>query len=118
MIEVLVAMSLLLIVSAGVAPAFTNFMKFDSAAQLKTEAMAAAQRKLDRLRLENPNDMPTSGASSPETYTVNDRDFDVVTTYCERAQFCGTNNSRHIKVEVSYDSSELFQVETVFTKLR
>jgi len=117
LIEVMASMTILLIVSAGVAPAFTNFMRFNTSSQLKTEAMAAASRKLDELRLQNPQDMPTSGSTN-DLFTVGNRDFDVETTFCERDTFCSTNNSRHLKVVISYDSKEVFEVETVYTMLR
>lgn len=118
MIEVLAAMMLFGLIAAGIAPAFIDFTKHNTAVDLRTEALAAAQQKLDELRFDNPQSMPTSGTTGPETYVVNSRTFEINTTYCENAAFCPTNNTRHIKVEVLYNDQELVQVETVYTALR
>ncbi len=118
LIEVLAALALFGLIAAGVTPAFINFTKFNSEMDMRSEALAAAQWKLDELRFESPQDMPTGGVFGPENYVINNRTFEVVTTYCENGGYCPTNNTRHIKVEVSYDDKELVQIETVYTMLR
>ncbi|MCB0310172.1 MAG: type II secretion system protein [Bdellovibrionales bacterium] len=117
MIEVLVSLGLFGIVSAGITPAFTNYLKLNTKNQLKTEAMAVAQQKLDELRLQKPDDMPSSGNSS-ENLAVGSRNFAVTTYYCENGIYCVSEKMRHLKIEVAYNAEILLDVESVFTSLR
>ena len=118
LLEVMVSLMLFGIVSAGIMPVFSDFIKHNSSSNLKTQAMAAAQHKLDDLRLQNPQDMPSSGTQGPEVFDVGARSFQVYTTYCAISSFCGTNNNRHLRVEAYYDGQKQFGVDTVFTTLR
>lgn len=118
LIEVMVALMLYGIISAGMMPVFSDLLKHNTESALKTQAMAAAQQKLDELRVENPQDMPNSGTSAAEIVNIDGREFSVYTTYCSIASFCSSINNRHIHVEAHYNGSMRFEVDTVFTTLR
>ena len=118
MVEVMVALSLFAIIMGGLAPVFGSFSKLNLAAEVRSGAMAAAQQRMDALRLENPQDMPTSGTDGGETIEVDGRGFSVMTIYCARAEYCPSANTRHLKVQVDYRDEEVLELETVFTKLR
>ncbi len=118
MMEVMVSLSLFGIVSAGLMPAFTSFMKFNTQAHLKTQAYTAAQQKLDQLRLSSPQHMPTSGTQGPEDFAFGDRTFQIYTTYCPVNTFCTSNNNRHIRVEAFYLGEQKAEIDTVYTSLR
>ncbi|MCB0345327.1 MAG: type II secretion system protein [Bdellovibrionales bacterium] len=118
LLEVLFALAIFSIVLAGMPNFFITQTKLNMRSQIRTEALAAAKQRMDYLRLQDPSDLPTTGSEGPETVTVNDRDFDVTTFYCEEPTFCTSNNNRHIRIAVSYRDEERYDVETVFTKLR
>jgi len=118
MIEVLAALVIFGLVAAGLTPIFINHLATNTRAEVRTGAMAAAQEKLDVMRLDNPQDMPTSGYSDFEDVEVDGRVFQVRIGYCTRDGFCPSNNTRHLLAEVYFDSHKVFDVETVYTKLR
>jgi len=118
MIEVMVALSIFGLVSAAVGPSFSMFMKHNTDALIKTKALAAAQQKLDQLRLNNPQSLPSSGRIGPETFTIDGKNFSVYTSYCVTSAYCNTANNRDIKVEAYYNNVKRYEVETVYTALR
>ncbi|MBX7138176.1 MAG: type II secretion system GspH family protein [Oligoflexia bacterium] len=119
LIEVMVALSIFGIVAAGVAPAFTNFIRFSNDSQLKTQGMQAAEQKLDQLRYVDPASLPNSAASpTDEIITVSSRNFNIHTVFCSQASYCVGGRTRHVVVTASYSGQEVFELETVFTTLR
>lgn len=118
LLEVLIALLIFSVVLSTMIAVFCSHIQRNTRSEQKTAAMAAAQHVLDQLRLADPTTMPSSGTSDPENITVDGKTFQVTTTYCENAAFCTTNNNRHIKVEVKYNSESLFALETVYTLLR
>ena len=116
LIEMLVAMSLFLMVSALMAPSFVAHLSYTLGAERRTEAVAAAQQVLDELRVLDPATLPTSGTSS-QNITAGQRTFQVVTTYCSDTTYCSTR-SRLIGIDVSFKNEEIYHVETVFTRLQ
>lgn len=118
MIEVMVALGLLAIVVAGTAPAFSIYLKQNHRAEIGTGAMEAAQYKLDQLRAIDPATLPSSGSTSAENIDAGSRTYSVITRYCQNASFCPSANTRHVRVEISYRSQNVLNVETVYTKLR
>ncbi len=118
MLEVLISMIIFGIVLAGAAPAFIAYLKLNTLSELRSGAAVAGQLKLDELRFEDPTSLPNSGSVGPETITVGDRTYDVTTSYCDEASYCITNNNRHITIDVEYNGTNQYSIQTVFTKLR
>ena len=117
LLEVMVAMLLFLVVSATMASTFVSHLKHNTDTEVRSGAVALAQRRMDELRLQDPPTMPTSGTTAV-TQSAGGRDYSVSTTYCENASLCATANNRHLTVRVSYENSVVFQTETVYTRLR
>ena len=57
-------------------------------------------------------------SSAAENFDSGSRTYSVVTRYCQTPSFCPSVNTRHLRVEVSYRSVNVLNVETVYTKLR
>lgn len=118
LVEVLVALGILGIVMAGVAPSFIFHMKTISRNELRSAGIAAAQQVLDEIRTLDPATLPTSGSDTPETVVVNNKSFSVTTSYCQEPTFCLTTRTRHLNILVTYQDEEIYEIETVYTQLR
>jgi len=79
LIETCIALVLIMIISSGVLPLFVYALKYNSAAAIRAEALAIAQRKLEQLRAtpftsctSSPNEVVTVGPTTTGslTYTV------------------------------------------------
>ena len=117
LLEGLLALAILGIALAGILPAFFGYMNVNTRNEMRTGAVAAAQEQMETLRFGDPSTMPTSGVSGPTYVNVDDREYEVISRYCIRSEFC-TTNSRHVLVEVEFDGNVVYQTESVFTKLR
>lgn len=117
LLEVLMSLVIFSIVLAGAAPAFIMNSKLNTFAELRSQAQAAAELKLDALRFSDPQDLPTTGQTGPENLIVGNRTFQVTTLYCSPNTYC-TTNTRQLKVTVTYKNKTQYAVETVFTKLK
>lgn len=118
LLEVLASISILTIVVSAVGPSFIKRAKLDTQAEIKTAAIQAAQSTLDMLRLLDPVTFPSSGSDAPESIVVGDRTFSVVTSYCENTIFCASSRSRHLTIRVHFAGEQIYEIETVFTKLK
>lgn len=118
LLEVLVALTILALGMTAVAPGFHTQAKFNYRAEIKTAAIQAAQLKLDRLRLLDPMTLPSTGTSNLEAILIGGREFVVESGYCEDSQYCVSNRMRHITVRVYYRDMQVYEIETVYTKLR
>lgn len=116
LLEVLVSMLIFLIVSASMATSFVSHLKRNNDTEVRSGAVTVAQLRLDALRLVDPPTLPSSG-SEVTTEESGGRTFNIETSYCEDPTYC-TTNSRSIIVRVSYAGSQVFQTETVYTRLR
>lgn len=116
-VECLIAMSILGIVMAGLLPGFIDFMDANSISESRSDAVAAAQFTLESLRREDPSGWPTSGSSAPDVIAINNREFEVVRSFCRSNEYCGAA-SRHVVIEVSFGGEVLYSVETVYTRLQ
>lgn len=116
-IEALMGIFLLGIVLTGVLPAFLSFLDANTYSEQASDSVSAAQQMLERLRLQDPASMPTSGADSAVIIPVGGREYEVINSYCVNPAFCGAG-SRHITVEVNYGGEPRFVVESVFTRLQ
>jgi prepilin-type N-terminal cleavage/methylation domain-containing protein len=118
LVESLVALAILGIVAAGVLPAFTSQLDANRRNEVRSEAILAAQQSMEALRILDPqSEIPSGGSSAPRLVRVDDREFEVVTHYCEREDLCDTN-ARHIRIEVWFDERVVYDVETVYTQLK
>lgn len=116
MIEVVMSIGLLSIVLAGMTNVYIDQLKHNTRTELRTGAINAAEQRMDDLREQNPSLLPSSGYATT-TVDAGKRSYSVVTRYCSTPSYC-TTNTRHIRLEVSYNGQLLYEVETVFTKLR
>ena len=105
-------------IAAGVMlSAFATHMDSNTRSEQRSGAIIAAEIKLEALRLEDVTAMPSSGISSPETVSVAGRNYQVWTRYCVTVSYCD-DESRHLTVEVYFDGQRMYDVETVYTKVR
>ena len=116
-VEALLAVALLGIVLTGILPGLLTFLDANTFSESASDAVAAGQVMLERLRLQDPSVLPSSGTTSPEIVLVGNREYEVVNSYCLISSYCGTD-SRHVRVEVNYGGDTLFVVESVFTRLQ
>jgi prepilin-type N-terminal cleavage/methylation domain-containing protein len=117
LIETLVSLLIFSLVTAAMMPAFMSQLKYSHQSKVKTGALSAAQQALDAVRVVNPETLPTGGATTTSTVTAGDYTYSVVLTYCNPDTYCSAR-SRFITAEVSYQGTELYEVSTVFTRLR
>ena len=119
-LEVLLALTLFSLVATSMTSAFLKMMRANTTSEQQSGAVAAAQLVLDRLRLQDPADMPESGSADPEAIDVGDRTYDVVVEYCPEETYCTSNSVRHIRVTavLSTDESLTYTVDTVYAQLQ
>lgn len=117
LLEVMVSLVIFLLVSAGMATSYIGHLKRNTDTETDSEALAAAQRVLDVLRLQSISSLPNSGTST-QTISIGQRDFSVSTSYCVVNTYCNTSNNRHIRVAVYYKNNKAYEVDTVYTRLR
>lgn len=117
LIEVIIAMTILGVGLAAMAPLFLAHLQINNRSELRNGAVLVAQQTLDTLRLQNPITMPTSGSTTPQSVTMGGRTYKVITTYCVFTNYCNSG-SRHIRVEVQFRGKTLYTVDTVYTQLR
>jgi len=121
LIEVLVALTIMGIISVAMAPSFISHARMNTMSEKKTEAIQAAQMILDGTRIQDMSSLPTSGSATAVSVDIGDRVYEVVVKYCEASQYCPptvSNNTRHITAEVFLDGDEIYELQTVFTKLQ
>lgn len=117
LLEVLVAITLLSLVAAAMAPAFVGQLITNRRSEVRTEAMAVAQQVLDGMRSNDPSTLPSTGSDPVFQRDGGEKTFDVLVSYCVNPDFC-TARSRHITVSLSYMDQEVYEIETIFTRLR
>jgi len=117
LVEVMVAMSIFLIVTSMMMPAFTMHLKVNTNSEIRNGAIAVGQQMLDGIRSQDPGTLPSSGTSALVNYNGGERTYQGQYTYCAISSYC-TTRSRHLKVRVLYKNQEVFNAETVFTRLK
>ena len=115
-LEVLIAIAILAVALLAIIPVFTSYLQVNTMSEMRTQAVELAQQHLEALRLQDPSGLPMSGEDTT-TYVQDGRSFTVRTAYCQDAGVCNTT-TRHITVKVERGGKVLYEVETVFTKLR
>jgi type II secretory pathway pseudopilin PulG len=118
LLEVLFAVSFFGIMSVGILPAFLGHYKEITNNDHRLNSIALAQELLDELRTENPTNMPEDGADAPVTFPRGNYTYTAVVSYCERLEFCTSDDIRHITVRINHQDREFYHIETVFAALR
>lgn len=117
LVEVLVALAILALIGPVLA-GFIGYLRINTRAEIRSQAVTLAQERLESLRLVNPQSLPTGGCQE-ETRSRGGRTYTVRTCYCENRSLCGAG-ARHLSVRVflSGETTPVYQVETVYTQLR
>lgn len=118
LLEVLVSITILALVTASIGPAFHNFFQANTQMERRTAAIEAAQQVLDNLRFEETDTLPASGTGTTQSITVANYPFLVTPEFCSDSSYCTSNNTRHILVSVEFNGEEIYEIQTVYTKLR
>lgn len=118
MIEVLVALSLFAIVSAGITPALIHHTRSNTNSVIRTGAIAALQHGMDNLRRMDPSAMPTTGANPSYPLVVGGRTYQVTERFCTDPALCIDADTRQIRIEVTHLAKLYYAAESVFTRLR
>jgi len=117
LIESLIGLALLAIVLASLLPAFLTLMDANTFSEEHSAALAAGQRAMERLRLIDPGSLPTAGSSEVQVIVVDGREFEVLAHYCGVAEYCA-GDTRHVRVEIRYGGHEVYDVDTVYTRMQ
>jgi len=118
LIEVMASVVILATVLAYSSKSFVAHLSANHRGEIRSEGAQAAQTVLDELRSATVSDLPNSGSDSPVDIQVNDkRSFQVLVSYCTASQYCMSNESRHLELQVSYRGEVVYSTETVFTGL-
>lgn len=112
--EVLVSLGLLGTFLAISSMSLVQNIKENFKNQKRYEAIQAAQTVLDKIRFEN---ISTLKGARTDTVTVGNRTYSVVVLYCQMAQYCISEEIRHITVQVLYKATKIYETDTVYTKL-
>ena len=120
LVEALIALSILSVVIASIAPLFITFSQTNLKSQRRTEAIAVAQIVVDELRQKPFNEWP---ASYPDAASLGARSsgkednlYDTKILYCTDELPLCDSGARHTRVEVMKDGETYYQVETVYTQ--
>lgn len=115
-IEALVALALISIALAALAPTFTSFSNTNRQSELRGGAIAVAQQILDTLRQQRFSEWPANG----EIQTISSPlgDFEVQFSYCQAgsANCFASLNTRHIRLVIRRHERVIYEVETVYTR--
>ena len=117
LIELMASLLLFGVVASAMTGGMLQMQKRSWQNEVRSGAIAAAQQVLDELRLSDPISMPSTGSSS-QTVTVGGRSFVVTTSYCAIASYCTSAATRQIRVGVSNNGKNCYQVDTIYSQLR
>lgn len=117
LVEALFAMAILGVTLASILPSFLTYLDTNSLSEERSAAVAAAQLVMEELREADPSSLPTSGTSAVRIVPVGNRDFEIQTTFCGDTSLCGAER-RHVAVEVSFGGRVIYDVSSVFARVR
>ena len=117
LVEALFAMAILGVALTSILPSFLTYLDTNSLSEERSDAVAAAQLVMEERREADPASLPSSGSSAVRYVPVGTREFEVVTTYCQDASLCGADR-RHVVVEVSFGGNAIYDVSSVFARVR
>ena len=112
LVEALCAISLLGIAMAAVLPSFLQYADSNDLSEERSYALTAAQRAMETLRAEDPASLPSGGSTTIEYVTVGDREFEIVTTYCQDNTFC-TADRRQVRIEVNFGGTPIYSITSI-----
>lgn len=116
LVESLVALAILGITLAALVPAFQAFLDANSVSEERSNALAAGQQAMEMMRHKDPSSLPSSGSSAAQIITVGAHEFEVIAHYCVKPSYCGTD-TRHVVMDVGFAGKDIYEIETVFTRL-
>ncbi len=116
LVEAIIAMAILSVVLAAIAPLFISYSQTNLQSQRRTEAVAIAQMEMDGLRKKPFANWPASGSVQSVPSGQSGNVYNVRTSYCTAELPYCDSGARHIKVEVIKDGRTYYQVETVYTQ--
>lgn len=117
LVEALFAMAILGVALASILPSFLTFLDTNSLSEERSDAVAAAQLVMEELRERDPASLPTSGSSAVRLVPVGSREFEVVTIFCADSSLCAAAR-RHVSVEVTFGGRVIYDVSSVFARVR
>ena len=115
-VEALAAIAILGFALGAMLDNMSTMTNLNARAEIRSQATVAARAELERLRLIDPGALP-DGGEEESAIRIDQRTFQVVTNYCTDADF-SDGTTRQIRVDVFNDGVKVFDVETVFTRLR
>ena len=119
LLDVLIALIISSIAALSLAHAFTTHLDFNSLNERRSTAILAAQHLLDDIRASDITTLPSSGTEIREV-EIFGKKFNVTVSYCKNSTHCTSKDVREIHCEVRQqkDGELLYEVDTVFVKLR
>lgn len=118
LLEVLVSVMIFSVAALGTAQAFSTHLSFNSLSEQRTGAISAAQQVLDKLRTQDPADLPNGGASMTEYVVIPPRTYAVKVTFCGDMTYCTAPTVRFLQTVVSLHGRTYYEVDTLFSQLR
>ena len=130
LLETIVSLLILLAALSGIIPLYLISRLQVIEGEIETGAIAVSEQVLENLRKEfNDVDdidlIPSNGqpqtvlpASDQSIATISHmgKEYKPTITYCETPKYCDTY-SRHIKIQVNFNGENVYETETIYTKL-
>ena len=115
MIEALVALVVIAIATSTILPTFISFSRANTASEIRTGAVDAAEWVLESYRYQKISTL--SRDDKQETILVNSREYEVFSTFCDNSGLCD-DSTVQIIVEVFYNGKAYYKLQTVYTDLK
>lgn len=115
-IEALIAIAIVGIALAALAPVFTSFSNTNRESERRGAAVAVAQQLLDSMRQQRFSQWPTNG--EVRTIQTSLGEFEVEFQYCtgEPPDCFSSLNTRQVRIFIRQDERMIYEVETVYTR--
>jgi len=114
LIELLASVCILALLLSFTMTGFVSNLRSNLDTQIHYESIQAAQSVLDDLRFQ---DISTLSGQLLSTVNIGNRFYTVSATYCEKPEFCISDEIRHISIRVGYNGKTVYETDTVYTKL-
>ncbi len=117
LLETLISVSLFSISGLAMANSYSYQLAYNTQSELRSGAILAAQEVLDLYRIQDPSTLPSSGNTTSDI-TIGQRVFNTTTYFCENSSYCSTASIKQIRVRVSFQQKDYYNVETIYVQLR